>query len=126
MERRSPEGARRDKIATKRHNNSQRIFCDLLCPFVGRGIRFRYLAFIRMPRRSRAGSGSLGGTAGDSGGGAGGLISMSPTFLDSQSSAFVTVSPIFVSGNLISPMWNSVIAFNESRVFPADATAWFQ
>jgi uncharacterized protein YjdB len=52
-----------------------------------------------------------------------GLLSSSRSFPESQSSALVTVSPIFVWGNLIPPISTSVSDLNVSSVWLAEATA---
>src|SRR6266481_1947084 len=81
--------------------------------------------------RMGGGKGILGGTGGglvllDSGAASAGFISSARTFCAIQSSAFVTVSPILVSGNFISPMLKSVKDFSLSTVCPADLTTSFQ
>src|SRR5215203_5325378 len=60
--------------------------------------------------RIGGGKGILGGSEGAGGGLASRLTSRLAIFCASQSSALVTVSPILVSGNFISPMLKSVRA----------------
>src|SRR6266704_1701222 len=81
--------------------------------------------------RMGGGKGILGGTDGvffvpESDAGALDFISSFCTFSATQSSALVTVSPILVSGNFISPMLKSVKDFSLSTVCPADLTNSFQ